>query len=61
PLLARARLAANLPFVSAAIERDPRVAAVLERLASTVPCKELTLSPDASFMKLLRPDGSADG
>ena len=56
-LLARARLAANLPFVSAAIERDPRVAAVVEGLASDVPCRELTFSKDSSFVDLLRTDG----
>jgi hypothetical protein len=54
PLLARARLAANLPFVSAALECDPRVAFVVERLVTRVPCKELTFSPDPSFVELLR-------
>jgi len=54
PLLTRARLAANLPFVSAALQCDPRVSAVVERLATRVPCKELTFSPDPSFVDLLR-------
>ncbi len=53
-MLARARLAANLPFVSAALERDPRVAAVVERLATAVPCRELTFGMDPAFVDLLR-------
>ena len=53
-MLARARLAANLPFVSSALERDPRVAAVVERLATAVPCGELTFGLDAAFVELLR-------
>jgi len=53
-MLARARLAANLPFVSSAIERDPRVAAVVERLATAVPCRELTFGMDPAFVDLLR-------
>ena len=53
-LAAQARIAANLPFVSSALEQDARVAAVVERLARTVPCRELTFRPDASFLELLR-------
>jgi hypothetical protein len=60
-LRARAGIAANLPFIVTAIERDERVAAVVERLAATVPCKELTFAPDASFVDLLRSDGSRHG
>ena len=53
-MLARARLAANLPFVSSALQRDPRVAAVVERLATAVPCRDLTFGMDPSFVDLLR-------
>ncbi len=53
-ILARARLVANLPFVSSALERDPRVAAVVERLATAVPCGELTFGLDPGFVDLLR-------
>ncbi len=53
-MLARARLAANLPFVSSALQRDPRVAAVVERLATAVPCRELTFGMDPSFVDFLR-------
>lgn len=53
-LRARAAIAGNLPFIATAIERDERVAAVIERLATAVPCKELTFAPDPSFMDLLR-------
>ncbi len=53
-MLARARIAANLPFVSSALERDPRVAAVVERLATAVPCRELTFGLDPDFVALLR-------
>jgi hypothetical protein len=60
-LIARARLAANLPFVSGGIERDARVAGVVERLATAVPCRELTFAPDASFVELLRADGPGRG
>ncbi len=57
-MLARARLAANLPFVSSALEQDPRVAAVVERLATAVPCRELTFGLDPAFVDLLRSTGS---
>lgn len=60
-LRARAAIAANLPFVATAIERDERIAAVVERLATTVACKELTFAPDPSFMDLLRSDGGSYG
>jgi hypothetical protein len=60
-LRARAALAANLPFVATAIERDERVAAVIERLATAVPCRELTFAPDPSFMDLLRSDDTRHG
>ncbi len=53
-MLARARLAANLPFVSSALEQDSRVAAVVERLATAVPCRELTFGMDPSFVDFLR-------
>ena len=60
-LRARAGIAANLPFIATAIERDERVAAVVERLATEVPCKELTFAPDPSFMDLLRSDDTPHG
>jgi hypothetical protein len=61
PLRARARIAANLPFVQTAIGRDERVAAVVERLATEVPCKVLTFAPDPSFVELLRAGDARHG
>jgi hypothetical protein len=61
PLRARARIAANLPFVQTAIEWDERVAAVVERLATEVSCKELTFALDASFVEFLRAGDARDG
>ncbi len=56
-LLARARLAANLPFVAQDLEADGRIASVLERLAAGVPCGELTFALDPGFVDLLRGAG----
>jgi hypothetical protein len=50
----RARLAANLPFVCSAPDRDSRVFDVVERLATAVPCRELTFGLDPTFVELLR-------
>lgn len=52
-LLAGARLAANLPFVADAVERDADVAATLEALAAA-PTRRLTFAPDPGFLELLR-------
>ena len=54
PLLARARIVANLPFVAEALDRDERLREVVERLAERVPCRELTFAPDPGFLALLR-------
>jgi hypothetical protein len=58
PLLSRARLAANLPFVNTALERDGRIADVIERLASRLTCRDFTFAPEPSFVDLLL--GEAD-
>ena len=60
-LRAGARLAANLPFIASAIGSDDRVAALVERLVSEVPCRELTCAPDPSFVDLLRKEASGRG
>jgi hypothetical protein len=60
-LRAGARLAANLPFVADAIERDDRVAQLVDRLVREVPCRELTFAPDPSFLDLLRAEPSSRG
>jgi len=52
----RAMLAANLPFVSSALETDGRVGDLIERLVTGVPCRELTFAPDPSFLELLGSD-----
>jgi hypothetical protein len=54
PLLARARLLANLTFVAEALEQDPRIAALIDRLTDDIPCAELTYALDPSFMRILR-------
>jgi hypothetical protein len=54
PLLARARIVANLPFVAEAIERDERVERVVHRLAGATRCMELTFAPDGRYLALLR-------
>lgn len=54
-LLAAASLAANLPFVSALLETDGRLASVIESLLSRTPCYRLTFARDSSFMERLRP------
>jgi hypothetical protein len=52
----RAMLAANLPFVSSALEADERVGELIERLVTGVPCRELTFAPEPSFLELLQSD-----
>jgi hypothetical protein len=52
-LLASARLVANLPFISAAVEQDPDVTAFTDRLVTSTPCYEFTFSRDPSFLALL--------
>ena len=53
-LLAKARVTANLTFIADAVERDERVAGVIERLTSQVACADLAFAPDPSFLNLLR-------
>jgi hypothetical protein len=53
-LLAKARLVANLTFIAEAVERDRRIAPLLDRIADTVPCAELTFGLEPSFMDILR-------
>jgi len=57
PLLARARLTANLPFIADGLETDPRISELLARLVDETPCRELTFALDSSFMALLRGSG----
>jgi hypothetical protein len=53
-LLARARLTANLPFIAEGVARDERIGSMLERLARSVPCADLTFGLDPGFLELLR-------
>ncbi len=53
PLLVRARVTANLPFVAEGIEADPRIHEAIERLAGGVPAHDLTFGRDPSFVDLL--------
>jgi hypothetical protein len=53
-LIARARILANLPFVAEATARDGRVDRLVERLATDVPCLDLTFALDLAFLELLR-------
>jgi len=54
PLLAQARILANLPFVAEALERDERLEAVVQGLAAGTRCLELTFAADTRFVELLR-------
>lgn len=54
PLIARARLLANLPFIADAPEEDPGVGRLVERLSGAVPCAELAFARDGEFVELLR-------
>jgi hypothetical protein len=53
PLVARARILANLPFVAEGMERDARVGRLVESLLDAVPCRELTFDRDPGFVELL--------
>jgi hypothetical protein len=53
PLLTRARITANLPFVAEGIEADARILSAIERLARGVPARELTFARDPAFVDLL--------
>jgi hypothetical protein len=54
PLLARARVLANLPFIADAPADDPSVGRLVERMTATVPCAQLSFAPDGEFVQLLR-------
>jgi hypothetical protein len=54
PLEVQARLAANLLYLATGWGRDPRLEAAVDALAGGVPHRELTFSPDPSFVALLR-------
>jgi hypothetical protein len=54
PLAFHARLAANLPFLSSAWGREPRLDALADLLAARVAHRELTFAPDPGFVTLLR-------
>ena len=54
PMLAQARLTANLPFVAEEIQSDPRVLDMVQRLTSDVPWLDLTFGLDPGFVELLR-------
>jgi hypothetical protein len=53
-LVARARLVANLTFIADAVEKDERIAPLLDRITRSVPCSQLTFALDSSFVELLR-------
>jgi hypothetical protein len=55
-LLARAKLAANLPFVTEAIAQDERIPALIETYLARIPCMELSFGLNPSFVELLRTD-----
>jgi hypothetical protein len=49
----RARLLANLPFVTEAATSDDRPGRIVESLASSTPARVLTFGLDADFVPLL--------
>jgi hypothetical protein len=53
-LLAKARIVANMTFIAEAVGRDERIAPLLNSLAESVPCAELTFGLEPSFMEILR-------
>jgi len=53
-LAAGARITANLPFVADAIERDRRIADVVDALTSRLPCRDFGFALDPSFVEVLR-------
>ena len=60
PLIAQARLAANLPFITEGLEQDERIPTLVAALAGRIPCAELTFALDTGFVALLRswPEGA---
>jgi hypothetical protein len=54
PLLAKARVAANLTFIAEAVQFDGRISGLIDALATRVPCAQLTFAPDPSFVDTLR-------
>ena len=54
PIVAKARIAANLTFVADAVEADDRISGLIEDLATRTPCAELTFAPDPGFVETLR-------
>lgn len=54
PIVAKARIAANLTFVADAVEADDRIPGLIEDLATRTPCAELTFAPDPGFVETLR-------
>jgi hypothetical protein len=53
-LVAKARIAANLPFIAEGIQHDSRIPLLIDRLSGAVPCVEFTFGLDSSFVELLR-------
>jgi hypothetical protein len=54
PLVAHARLAANVPYAVDGLDRHDALARMLDRLADEVPNRTLAFAKDASFVELLR-------
>ena len=53
-LSVEAVVSANLPFLSTAWGRDPRIDSLVPFLATAAPHRALTFAPDPSFVKVLR-------
>ena len=53
-IVAKARIAANLPFIADAVQSDDRIPDLIDNLASRVPCAQLTFAPDPGFIDTLR-------
>lgn len=53
PMLARARLAANLPYIAERIQAEEPVGSLIEELISAVPVHSLTFAREPSFYSLL--------
>ena len=54
PIVAKARIAANLTFIADAVQSDDRVPALIDDLATRTPCAQLTFAPDPGFVETLR-------
>ncbi len=52
-LVTRARLTANLPFVAESTGNDPRVDALVDRMASVVPCVDFTFDLSGDYLDTL--------